>query len=116
MTMDNGSPSMVNFYIRLMKFKHPIAAKEIAEWTNSQIIGDENALIHGLNEIHNVEEGDLTFVDHEKYYDFTLKSKATFIIINKRVVGDNTNNGIPEGKVLLYHANPFEAYNFLAEK
>jgi hypothetical protein len=27
----------------------------------------------GLNEIHNVAHGDLTFVDHEKYYDFTLK-------------------------------------------
>lgn len=92
-----------------MKFKEPVAAHQIAQWTNSEIIGDANALVTGLNEIHNVEQGDITFVDHEKYYDFTLKSAATFIIINKRVEA-------PQGKVLLLHSNPFEAYNALAEK
>jgi UDP-3-O-[3-hydroxymyristoyl] glucosamine N-acyltransferase len=56
-----------------------------------------------------VEECDITFVDHEKYYDFTLRSKASFIIINKKIEA-------PTGKTLLYNANPFLAYNFLAEK
>ena len=83
-----------------MKLKEPITARQIAAWTNSEIIGDENATVKGLNEIHNVEEGDITFVDHEKYYDFTLKSKAGFIIINKKLEP-------VEGKVLLYNANPF---------
>jgi len=92
-----------------MKFKEPVPVKQIAQWTNSQIIGDENALACGLNEIHNVKEGDITFVDHEKYYDFTLKSNATFIIINKKIEAAN-------GKVLLYNDSPFLAYNLLAEK
>ncbi len=98
-----------SFYIHPMKLKEPITAKQIAAWTNSELIGDENALVKGLNEIHNVEEGDITFVDHEKYYDFTLKSKASFIIINKKIE-------VVEGKVLFYNANPFEAYNYLAER
>jgi len=92
-----------------MKFKEPISVKQLAELTNSEIIGNTSATVTGLNEIHNVEPGDITFVDHEKYYDFTLKSNATFIIINKKI-------NAPEGKVLLYNTNPFQAYNFLAEK
>lgn len=92
-----------------MKFKEPVPVRQIAEWINAEIIGNANALVTGLNEIHNVEQGDLTFVDHEKYYDFTLKSAATFIIINKRVATS-------QGKVLLFHPNPFKAYNSLAKK
>ena len=70
-----------SFYIHPMKLKEPITAKQIAAWTNSELIGDENAQVKGLNEIHNVEDGDITFVDHEKYYDFTIKSKASFTAI-----------------------------------
>jgi len=92
-----------------MKFKEHITAKQIADWTNSEVIGDGAAAVTGLNEIHNVEPGDITFVDHEKYYEFTLKSKATFVLINKRI-------DAPEGKTLLYNTNPFLAYNYLAER
>jgi UDP-3-O-[3-hydroxymyristoyl] glucosamine N-acyltransferase len=92
-----------------MKIKEPITVKQIAAWTQSEISGDENALVSGLNEIHNVEAGDITFVDHEKYYDFTLSSPATFIIINKRL-------DAPDGKALLYNTNPFAAYTMLAQK
>lgn len=92
-----------------MKFKEPITAKQIAEWTNSEITGNENAMVSGLNEIHNVQPGDITFVDHEKYYDFTLQSPATFILINKKIAA-------PGGKTLLYNPNPFAAYNALAAK
>jgi UDP-3-O-[3-hydroxymyristoyl] glucosamine N-acyltransferase len=92
-----------------MKFKEPVPAQTIAQWTNCQLIGKPETLIYGLNEIHNVEPGDITFVDHEKYYDYTLKSAATFIIINKQL-------DAPEGKTLLYTETPFEAYNMLAEK
>ncbi len=92
-----------------MKFKQPVSVKQIAQWTESEIIGDETAWAVGLNEIHNVDAGDITFVDNEKYYDFTFKSNASFIIINKKF-------DVVEGKVLLYNENPFAAYNFLAEK
>ncbi len=99
-----------------MKFKQPIPVTQIAAWTNSEIIGETNAMVTGLNEIHNVEEGDITFVDHEKYYGFTLNSKASFVIINTREVDAFYTNGNGDYKTLLYNTNPFEAYNFLAEK
>lgn len=99
-----------------MKFKQPIPITQIAAWTNSEIIGETNTMVTGLNEIHNVEPGDITFVDHEKYYGYTLSSKASFVIINTREVDAFYTNGNGDYKTLLYNTNPFEAYNFLAEK
>jgi len=92
-----------------MKFKEAIPLSQIAEWTQCEVIGNADALVTGLNEIHNVQHGDITFVDHEKYYDFTLRSSASFIIINKKL-------DAPQGKALLYTENPFKAYNELAQR
>ncbi len=87
-----------------MKFDNPIALSWIAELIHAEIIGDSSAETHGINEIHRVEEGDLVFVDHPKYYNKCLQSKATFIIINTKDVV------VPEGKSLLLADNPFNAY------
>lgn len=92
-----------------MKFENPMPVAELSQIIGAEIIGDSQKSVLGINEIHNVTTGDLTFVDHEKYYDFTLSSAATFILINKKM-------DAPEGKTLLYHANPFEAYNAIARK
>lgn len=92
-----------------MKFEAPIPVAAIAQLTGAEVIGNDDAVVLGINEIHNVNLGDITFVDHEKYYDFTLKSAATFILINKKVEA-------PEGKTLLFHSNPFEAYSTIAKK
>ena len=59
-----------------------------------------------MNEIHVVEEGDIVFVDHPKYYDKALHSKATIILINKQV-------DCPEGKALLISDDPFRDFNTL---
>ena len=69
--------------------------KQIAEIIDAKYVGDPNFKITGINEIHKVEDGDLTFVDHPKYYDKALNSKATTIIINKEVE-------CPKGKALLF--------------
>jgi hypothetical protein len=47
--------------------------------------GDFGEVVFGINEIHKVSKGDLTFVDTPKYYDKVLKSAASFIIINKSI-------------------------------
>ena len=86
-----------------MKLQTPITLKECAEFLNCRFAGDGNALITGINEIHKVEEGDITFVDFQKYYDAALCSEATFIIINKDV-------DVPEGKGLLFSEDPFSDY------
>ena len=90
-----------------MKFPLPIAIKDIAARSGSSMIGSADGLAYGLNEIHNVEVGDITFVDHEKYYLLALSSAASFIFINKEIEA-------PEGKTLLYTKDPFTAYNNLA--
>jgi len=77
--------------------------KQIAEFIDADFAGDPEFLISGMNEIHMVQNGDLTFVDHPKYYAKALNSKATTIIINKKV-------DCPEGKALLFHDDPFAAY------
>jgi UDP-3-O-[3-hydroxymyristoyl] glucosamine N-acyltransferase len=77
--------------------------KTIAGLIDAKYIGPANFPITGLNEIHKVEAGDITFVDHPKYYAKALNSAATVILINKEVV-------CPEGKALLLHDDPFDAF------
>jgi len=89
-----------------MKLPYPTPITEIARRIQAQIIGDENILVTGINEIHKVEAGDITFVDVEKYFHKSLHSLASVIIINE--ITD-----IPPGKALLIHPQPFEAYNQL---
>ncbi len=91
-----------------MKLNRPYSLKEIAQLINCQFIGDENHLVTGLNEIHGVENGDLVFVDHHKYYSKALNSAATTILIDKIV-------DCPEGKALIISDKPFDSYNFLAK-
>jgi UDP-3-O-[3-hydroxymyristoyl] glucosamine N-acyltransferase len=88
-----------------MKIK-PTSLKEIAKLINAKYIGEDSHLIHGFNEIHRVEKGDVVFVDHPKYYDKALSSAATTILINKEV-------DCPEGKALIICDEPFTAFNAL---
>lgn len=92
-----------------MKLSSPIAVADIAALINAEIIGNANAMVLGINEIHKVQVGDLTFVDHPKYYDKALQSAATFVIINQRM-------DAPEGKTLFFHSDPFEAYVSLVKR
>lgn len=77
--------------------------REIAALIGAEYVGDPDFPITGLNEIHKVEAGDITFVDHPKYYAKALKSAATIVLINMRV-------DCPEGKALLIHDDPFDAF------
>ena len=92
-----------------MKFPLPIALEEIAAYIDAGISGDPRMPVSGINEIHMVSAGDITFVDHPKYYNKALNSAASFIIINQQVP-------CPEGKGLLFHDDPFAAYTSLVTK
>ncbi len=89
-----------------MKLSSAQSLKNIAALISCEYVGNDNHEITGLNEIHMVEAGDIVFVDHPKYYDKALKSKATTIIINKQV-------DCPDGKALLISDDPFRDYNKL---
>ncbi|PSK94474.1 UDP-3-O-(3-hydroxymyristoyl)glucosamine N-acyltransferase [Taibaiella chishuiensis] len=86
-----------------MRFETPVAAAWIASYIDAKLVGDESLEATGINEIHKVVPGDISFVDFEKYYNKSLHSAATFIIINKEVPR-------PEGKVLFVCDDPFAAY------
>ena len=89
-----------------MKLPIQLTLKEIASLINCEFDGNPNHPITGLNEIHMVEAGDIVFVDHPKYYDKALNSKATTILINKKTT-------CPPGKALLISEDPFRDYNKL---
>lgn len=84
----------------------PHKLSDIAAILNAEFSGDPNHVVTGLNEVHCVEQGDLMFVDHPKYYDKALQSAATTVLINKKV-------DCPAGKALIFHDEPFTAYNIL---
>ena len=67
-----------------MKLPKPHTLKEIASIIHCEFDGNPEHVIKGMNEISKVEEGDIVFVDHPKYYNKALFSKATTILINKK--------------------------------
>ncbi len=91
-----------------MKFPRSYTLKEIATIINTKYVGSKNFEILGINEIHVVKPGDIVFVDHPKYYDKALNSKATTILINKEVE-------CPKGKALLISDDPFRDFNKLTQ-
>lgn len=87
-----------------MKFPQPQSLQQISDLINAEFVGKPDFEILGINEIHVVEHGDIVFVDHPKYYDKALQSKASVVLINKKV-------DCPEGKALLISEDPFTDFN-----
>jgi len=92
-----------------MHLSQPLTLKQTSDLLQASYHGDPGFLITGINEIHMVERGDLTFVDHPKYYYKALHSAATTIIINKQVE-------CPIGKTLIFSDDPFRDFVFLINK
>ena len=92
-----------------MKLPESIPITELAKKYNAEIIGDESILVTGINEIHKVSKGDLTFADKDKYIQLSLESQASVIVLKEKVL-------CPEGKALLIVDEPFELYNNIAIK
>ena len=89
-----------------MKFTSGQTLSKIANLLNCNFIGNADFPVLGMNEIHVVEKGDIVFVDHPKYYEKALESKASIILINKKV-------NCPPGKALLISEDPFRDFNKL---
>ena len=89
-----------------MDLLEKISLKEVSKILDRKFVGDENHLVSGLNEIHNVQKGDLIYCDHPKYYKLALNSLADTIIVNQEME-------VPEGKAIIISENPFEDYKSL---
>lgn len=90
-----------------MRFPKTYTLEQIAEIIGCAYVGATNFPVLGMNEIHVVQQGEIVFVDHPKYYDKALNSEATIILINKDVP-------CPEGKALLISDDPFRDFNKLS--
>ena len=91
-----------------MKFPRKYNLHEIADLLQNEFLGDKDFPVLGMNEIHVVEYGDIVFVDHPKYYSKALESKASVVLINKKV-------DCPKGKALLISKDPFADFNKLTK-
>ncbi len=92
-----------------MQISPPKTLDQIAGYIRAEYAGDPQLVVSGINEIHRVEQGDITFVDHPKYYRKALNSSATTIIINKKMAS-------PNGKALIFSEDPFRDFVFLVRK
>ena len=91
-----------------MRFHATHTLKQIATIIDCDYLGADDFPILGMNEIHVIQKGEIVFVDHPKYYDKALQSKASVILINKKV-------DCPEGKALLISDDPFRDFNKLTD-
>jgi UDP-3-O-[3-hydroxymyristoyl] glucosamine N-acyltransferase len=96
------------FKLSTMKFDTARTLEEIASLIHARFSGDPDFMVYGLNEIHMVESGDLTFVDHPKYYNKAFHSNASTILINKVI-------DPPAGKALIFSDHPFDDFVFLVK-
>jgi UDP-3-O-[3-hydroxymyristoyl] glucosamine N-acyltransferase len=87
-----------------------ISPSDVIEIIGGELKGNDQLRISGINEIHKVDRGDITFVDHPKYYERALNSKASLIII------DNEASFDEQSKVIIVHPKPFDAYNQLVNQ
>lgn len=92
-----------------MNFNQPLSVKELASWIGADLIGDESLVLQGINEIHKVRTGDITFVDHPKYFNAAVSSAASAIIVPSVMA-------CPPGKVLLVVEKPFLAYEIIVNR
>lgn len=92
-----------------MKFESAHDVQEIAHYLGAKLVGSTDVQVTGINEIHKVVDGDITFVDYHKYYKKALTSDAAAIIIDKEV-------DCPPGKALIISDDPFRDYNALARR
>lgn len=93
-----------------MTLPEPFTLQDFATFLGREFVGDPNIPITGINVIHKVQPGDLTFVDFHKYYDRSLDSVASVILIDKADVR------LPSNKGLIVSPNPFTDFNRLLQR
>ena len=93
-----------------MNFPSPVHIQDVASWIGAQVLGNQDLVLKGINEIHKVEPFDITFVDAPKYFKKSLESAASAIIVPSVI------ESFPEGKSLLVVDKPFLAYEMIVNR
>lgn len=77
--------------------------KEIASAVNGKIIGNEDAVITGICDIREAQQGDITFLTNVKYKHFLEKTHASAVITSKDVEASS--------KTIIQTENPSLAFS-----
>ena len=80
------------------------SVKEIAEFVQARVLGDESVQLTGISSVHSAGPGDLVFVDDEKHLRSALESRASAVIAGDFAAGK------PSSKPLLLATQPRLAF------
>jgi UDP-3-O-[3-hydroxymyristoyl] glucosamine N-acyltransferase len=80
------------------------SVKEVADFVQARVLGDETVQLTGISSLQSALPGDLVFVDHEKHLRRALESRASAVIAGDFAAG--TKNSKP----LLLAAQPRLAF------
>ncbi len=86
-------------------------AKQISEFINGTIEGDENVSVNELSKIENGKPGSLCFLSNPKYENYLYLTNASVVIVG--------NDFVPSHQVtstLIRVADPYSAFSVLLEK
>lgn len=83
------------------------SAKQIAEYIQGVIVGDENTTVHTFSKIEEGIPGALTFLANPKYTHYIYETKASIVLVNK--------DFIPEGEITATLIKVDNAYESLAK-
>ncbi|MBC8987137.1 UDP-3-O-(3-hydroxymyristoyl)glucosamine N-acyltransferase [Pedobacter sp. N36a] len=86
-------------------------AKQISEFIDGTIEGDENAKVTELSKIENGTAGSLCFLSNPKYENYLYSTKASVVI-----VGNDFFPSQPIESTLIKVADPYSAFSVLLEK
>lgn len=92
-----------------MRLREPMTAGKLAELIDARIVGPADTAVSGINEIHKVEDGDLTYADHPKWMKRALASPAAVLLLD-REPAEGT------GKTVLLADDPFRAFDSLLRR
>jgi UDP-3-O-[3-hydroxymyristoyl] glucosamine N-acyltransferase len=80
------------------------SAKEIADFVQARLLGDETVQLTGISSVQSAGPGDLVFVDDEKNFRAALESQASAVIVGEFAAGKTIS------KPLLLSLQPRRAF------
>ncbi len=82
------------------------SVKEVADFVQARVLGDETVQLTGISSVHSAAPGDLVFVDDEKHLPAALESRASAVIVGDFAKAKTK----PNSKPLLFATQPRLAF------
>lgn len=97
--------------INFFKNCGPFSAADLAEYTQSKIIGDATIKVHDISTLGSAKAGELSFFSNSKYKQAFAQTQASVCICD-----DQSLEVAPKGITLLVNSNPYAAYALVTQK